>query len=61
MDEPLLRLALLARVLVPLLFMMAVASGDGGGAGRAVALVVYLGLWGVSDRLARMLGPSVVG
>jgi uncharacterized protein YggT (Ycf19 family) len=100
MDELLLRLALLARVLVPFLFMMAsvylavhvvfarvisspesqvlafftvvttpltrpiralLPPGTTAARVRTVALVVYLVLWVVTDRLARILGPSVVG
>jgi len=100
MDEALFRLALLARVLVPFLFMMAslylavhivfarlIASprsqvlaffavvttpltrpirallppGTAEARVRTVALLVYLLLWVVTDRLARMLGPSLSG
>jgi uncharacterized protein YggT (Ycf19 family) len=100
MDEVLVRLALLARVLVPFLFMMAfvylavhvvvarlisdprsqvlaffttvtapltrpiralLPSGTAEPRVRTVALVVYLVLWVVTDRLARILGPAVSG
>ena len=100
MDELTLRLGLLARMLVPFLFMMAsvylavhvvfarlIASPRSqvlafftvvtmpltrpvrawlppettDARVRAVALIVYLVLWIVTDRLARMLGPPVGG
>ena len=100
MDEPLVRLALLARVLVPFLCMMAsvylavhivfarlisapqsqvlaffaivttpltrpiralLPPGTAEARVRTVALVVYLVLWVVTDRLARLLVPAVAG
>jgi uncharacterized protein YggT (Ycf19 family) len=36
-------------------------SGTGEARVRVVALVVYLVLWIATDRLARMIGPSVSG
>ena len=100
MDELVVRIGLLARVLVPFLFMMAsvylavhvvfarlivsprsqvlaffavvttpltrpiralLPPGTAEARVRAVALVVYLVLWVVTDRLARMLGSSASG
>lgn len=100
MDEPLFRLGLLARVLIPFLFMMAsvylathilfarligspqsqvlafftvvtapltrpvralLPAGTAEARVRMVALVAYVVLWVVTDRLARMLGPSLGG
>ena len=100
MDDLGLRLVLLAKVLVPFLFMMAsvylathmlfarmIASPDSqvlaffsivtapltrpvrvllrpGTAEprvRAIALALYLALWIVTDRLARMVGPTLSG
>ena len=100
MDEALLRLGLLLRVLIPFLFMMAsvylavhivfarliaspqsqvlafftvvtgpltgpirplLPAGTAEARVRTVAFVVYLVLWLVTDRLARMLGPSLSG
>jgi hypothetical protein len=98
MDEPLVRLGLLVRLLVPFLFMMAsvylavhilfarlisspqsqilafftivtmpltrpiravLPSGMDEARVRTVALLVYLVLWVVTDRLARTLGPAM--
>ena len=100
MDELVVRVGLLVRVLVPFLFMMAsvylavhvvfarlivsprsqvlaffsvvtspltrpiravLPPETAEARVRAVALVVYLVLWIVTDRLARMLGPSMGG
>lgn len=100
MDEPLVRLALLARALVPFLFMMAsvylavhvvfawlisarqsqvlaffaivtapltrpvrllLPPGTAEARVRVAALIAYLILWVVTDRLARLLGPSGPG
>jgi uncharacterized protein YggT (Ycf19 family) len=100
MDEWLLRLTLLIRLLIPFVFMMAsvylashilfarlIASpqsqvlaffaivtspltrpirallppGTQEARVRAIALAIYVVLWLATDRLARMLGPSVGG
>ena|SRR5687767_4079509 len=100
MDEPLVRLGLLVRLLIPFLFMMAsvylithivfarlisspqsqilafftivttpltrpiravLPSETDEPRVRTVALLVYVVLWVITDRLARMLGPSTSG